>query len=160
MALKIDIDLTPPAEVDSGVFEIIENVCGRCTLGYKEDLYAGVHLTGNDGIREINREFRSKDEATDVLSFPILENEEGRLIYDEFDRDMETGCIILGDIIISTEKTHVQAQEYGHSFEREIAFLTCHGMLHLLGYDHENKEDEARMIEKQKHILNELGYVK
>jgi len=159
MAINIDIDFDGPATTESGVMEIINNVCSESTLGY-EDLYAGVHLTGDEQIRGINKEFRDIDASTDVLSFPLLTAKNGRVEFSDLDKDMENGLFLIGDIIISTEKAAAQAEEYGHSYEREIAFLTCHGMLHLLGYDHKDKEDERLMLSRQNEILNKLGYLK
>lgn len=105
-----------------------------------EGLYEiSVTITDDDSIRQINKEYRGIDSATDVLSFPMDDE------------------IILGDIIISVEKAISQAKEYGHSLEREIAFLCIHGMLHLLGYDHEiSKEEELEMFGRQEKILNLL----
>ena len=160
MALKVDIEVQKPAEAAADIMEIIENVCNQCTLEYNDNLYAGVHLTGDEGIKKINFEFRNLDKATDVLSFPLLTAVNGEIEYTELDRDSSTGLVMLGDIVVSTEKAKIQASSYGHSYNREIAFLTCHGMLHILGYDHENDDDEKLMLSKQKDILEELGYTK
>ena len=120
--------------------------------GYKGSFEVSVTFTDNKGIREINREYRNIDEETDVLSFPATDAGES------FTRSRETGCFILGDIVLSLEKAVSQAQEYGHSFEREAAFLTVHSMLHLLGYDHVNSEEEEReMFGKQEIILGAMG---
>ncbi len=159
MAVKIDIETDGPVKTGADVAEIINSVCSECALGY-DGLYAGVHLTGDRQIRDINNKFRDIDRPTDVLSFPLLEAKNGVLEFTDLDRDMETGFILIGDIVISTEKALSQAEEYEHSYEREIAFLICHGMLHLLGYDHENIEDERMMLSKQKAVLNKLGYLK
>lgn len=104
----------------------------------------------NDGyIRELNRDYRGKDKATDVLSFPAS---------DELDEiNYDTGAVILGDIVISIDTAERQAKEYGNTLEREISFLTVHGMLHLLGFDHEISEDEEKiMFSEQKAIIKEL----
>ena len=159
MAVKVDIENDCPAVVASGVLEIIYEVCNECALGY-DDLYTGVHLTGNEQIREVNWQFRNIDKPTDVLSFPLLTAKNGKIDYSDYDKDKQSGSILAGDIIISVDKAIKQAEDYGHSFEREIAFLTCHGMLHLLGYDHEEKDDERLMITRQKEILDKLGYIK
>lgn len=100
-------------------------------------------ITDNEEIHALNLEYRGKDTPTDVLSFPLFD-EDGNLDEEE-----------LGDIVISLERAKVQAEEYNHSLKREVAFLTAHSMLHLLGYDHENGEQE--MYVKQDEILNELG---
>jgi len=106
-----------------------------------------VTLTDNQKIRLLNRESRGIDKHTDVLSFPI------------FDDDYDDGELcVLGDIVISLEQAKSQAEEYGHSFEREISFLTVHSMLHLLGYDHEEgKAAESEMFGKQEEILDLMG---
>lgn len=120
--------------------------------GYKGSFEVSVTFTDNLGIREINKEYRNIDKETDVLSFPATDAGES------FTRSRETGCFILGDIVLSLEKAVSQAQEYGHSFEREAAFLTVHSMLHLLGYDHVNSEEEEReMFGKQEIILEAMG---
>ena len=102
-----------------------------------------VLITDNDEIQGLNLEYRQKDAPTDVLSFPLFD-EDGNLDEEE-----------LGDIVISLERAKAQAEEYNHSLKREVAFLTAHSMLHLLGYDHENGEQE--MYIKQEEILNQLG---
>ena len=110
-----------------------------------------VTFVDNEQIRELNAEYRNKDSATDVLSFPLGEN-------GEYDVNMETGALLLGDIIISVPRAIEQAEMYGHSLRLEIGFLTVHSMLHLLGYDHENEGIEAvRMREKEEQVLNKLG---
>ena len=126
------------------------------------DVSLNVSFTDDEGIREINKEFRDMDKATDVLSFPAIDFEvpadftgiEG----DEPDYfDPDTGELILGDIMISLERAHLQAEEYGHSFRREIAFLITHSLLHLLGYDHMDDEERAVMEEKQENVLGLLN---
>ena len=108
-----------------------------------------VTFTDNEGIRELNAAHRNIDRPTDVLSFPLFEKED---LTDATDGDA------LGDIVISLERAREQANEYGHSFEREVAFLTVHSMLHLLGYDHEiSEKDEKEMFEKQEEILKTIG---
>ena len=110
-----------------------------------------VRFVDNEMIRELNREHRNIDKATDVLSFPLGEN-------GEYDVNPDTGAFMLGDIVISGEKAMEQAEEYGHSLEREIAFLSVHSMLHLLGYDHVNGGIEAvHMREKEEEVLTQLG---
>ena len=112
-----------------------------------------VTFTDNEGIRELNKKFREMDKPTDVLSFPLL----------DFDGDCEEPPIDelisnLGDIVISLEKAKEQADEFGHSFKREVAFLTVHSMLHLLGYDHEKGEEEDKdMRARQSEIMKVMG---
>ncbi len=124
---------------------------------------AEINLTLVDeaAIREINREYREIDRATDVLSFPLLEYEQAgdfekfeEEVLDNFNPD--TGEILLGDIILCIPRVFSQAEEFGHSTEREFAFLIVHSMLHLFGYDHMTEEEAAFMEGKQREILEEL----
>lgn len=122
----------------------------------KENIQEGTELSvtfvDNKRIQEINKEYRHKDSATDVISFALEEmgEEEIEIIGADMPR-------MLGDIIISIERTKEQAEEYGHSFDRELGFLSLHGFLHLLGYDHMTEEDETVMFSRQKEILGEYG---
>ncbi|MFJ7847350.1 rRNA maturation RNase YbeY [Peribacillus sp. NPDC097206] len=122
----------------------------------KENIEEGTEISvtfvDNKRIQEINKEYRNKDSATDVISFALEEmgEEEVEIIGAEMPR-------MLGDIIISIERTKEQAEEYGHSFDRELGFLALHGFLHLLGYDHMTEEDEKVMFSRQKEILGEYG---
>ncbi|KNY25741.1 rRNA maturation RNase YbeY [Pseudobacteroides cellulosolvens] len=117
-------------------------------------------LVDDEKIREINNEHRHIDKATDVLSFPVVDMHEGEILSNEGDFDLDEDLLLLGDIIISLETAKSQAAEYGHSFEREIAFLTTHGVFHLLGYDHMEKEEEEKMLGKQELVLRKLGLVR
>ncbi len=109
-----------------------------------------VTFTDNAGIRELNRQYRDKDIDTDVLSFPMGEN-------GVYDVDMETGAKILGDVVISMEKARDQAERFGHSFQREVGYLTAHSVLHLLGYDHIDNLEKVRMREKEELVMEQLG---
>ena len=117
-------------------------------------------LTSNEEIHRMNREYRDVDRPTDVLSFPMIDYETaGNFLFLEEAEDCfhpETGELILGDIVISKEKVLAQAEEYGHSVEREYAFLIAHSMLHLFGYDHMEEEERIVMEEKQREILERL----
>lgn len=132
----------------------------RTSLDYeefgKEDNFEceiSVSIVTNEEIQKLNKEFRNIDRATDVLSFPQLSFEEEEVLdYNENDE------VILGDIVISIDKAKEQAEEYGHSLEREIAFLTVHSMLHLMGYDHMETEEEIEMRQKQTEILQKAGF--
>lgn len=115
------------------------------------DIEISLTFVSNEEIRELNKEYRNKDAATDVLSFPMYDREE-QLIVDDEDE-----LLLLGDIIISVEKAREQALAYGHSFQRELAFLAVHGFLHLLGYDHETLADEQKMLARQEEILTKHG---
>jgi len=136
-------------ESDAALME----VAVRAALGC-EDFIAGCEIyvtaTDNNGIRELNNTHRGIDAETDVLSFPLYTR--GELL-----TECRPEKMILGDIFISVEKAESQAAEYGHARERELAFLTVHGALHLLGYDHELAEDEAIMTDKQERILRLLS---
>ena len=135
-------------------FETIEKVA-EVSLQYEEFEQAceiSVSIVTDEEIQSINKEFRGIDKATDVLSFPQLSFSE-----DEVAGVNENDEIVLGDIIISLERAKEQAAEYAHSLKREIAFLTAHSMLHLLGYDHMNTDEEAVMNGKQKEILEGMG---
>lgn len=118
-----------------------------------------VTFVDNESIHELNRDYRGIDRPTDVLSFAMNEEgeEEMEIILDE---EMDELPNMLGDIVISIPKAHEQAEEYGHSFEREMGFLVAHGFLHLLGYDHETAEDEKEMFARQDEILNRVRLVR
>ncbi len=141
--------LAPPDDIE----QLIEQ-CTRAALEEEqipEDAQVSVTLVDNDTIRELNREHRDIDRATDVLSFPLGDD-------DSFDTDPDTGAILLGDIVISLERAQEQAAEYGHSYRREVAFLITHSLFHLLGYDHVNGEEEEKlMFGKQEKVLQKLG---
>lgn len=107
-----------------------------------------ISIVSNEEIKTLNASYRNKDVATDVLSFP-LEN-----AFRENDEGMP---VMIGDIIISLEKTIDQAERFNHSFERELLFLAIHGFLHILGYTHDNKENERKMFEKQEAVLKEFN---
>lgn len=136
--------------------EIIDSIKSCCIAaleeeGINEKAEVSLTIVNNEEIRELNNEYRGKDSVTDVLSFPMGEN-------GEFDINPETNRIMLGDIVISTERARQQAEEYGHSFLREMCFLATHSMFHLLGYDHEvSKEEEEIMFLKQNKVLDKLG---
>lgn len=119
-------------------------------------------ITDDQGIQEFNRQYRQVDSPTDVLSFPMIAFEkEGDFSAAEEDEadyfDPESGELNLGDIIISADKVKEQAEKYGHSIKRELAFLIAHSMLHLCGYDHMEKEEAHVMEQKQEEILSILG---
>ena len=121
--------------------------------GFSYPAEVSVSFVDNEAIHQLNLEYREKDKPTDVLSFPMWEKEE----LDD-GTALDGHAVTLGDIIISAEKAQAQAQEYGHSIEREIAFLSVHSTLHLLGYDHEvSEEDEKYMNQKQEEALIKIG---
>ena len=114
-----------------------------------ESLHYEVSLSfvDNEEIHELNRQYRGVDRATDVLSFPLLT--------DDFDVEIEEES--LGDIVISLERALEQSEEYNHSFEREVCFLVCHSMFHLLGYDHDTEENTKDMRKREEDVLNKLN---
>jgi probable rRNA maturation factor len=132
----------------------IENILSFASKNQNVEQGSEISITfvTNESIKEINREYRQKDYPTDVISFAMEEIGEGEI-------EVVGGDIprILGDIIISIPKAKEQAEEYGHSFMRELSFLAVHGFLHLLGYDHETEEDEKEMFSLQREILDEYG---
>ena len=121
--------------------------------GLSEGVEVGVTFLDDATIQELNRDYRDKDRPTDVLSFALNEGDEPEIV----DAPEEE---LLGDILISLETTARQAEEYGHSLERELAYLTVHGMLHLLGYDHEEPADQAEMRLEEEAVLASLGIVR
>ena len=140
-------ELAFPAEIAANVRAAAEKVGELYGLA---DAELSVTLTDNAHIHAMNREYRHIDRPTDVLSFALNESEEPAV----------TGgpaVNVLGDIIISVERANEQAAEYGHSLRREVAFLTVHGMLHLLGYDHMEEADRLEMEREQKYVMDQLG---
>lgn len=130
-------------------------------IGCPYEAEVNVLLTDNASIREINRENREIDAPTDVLSFPIAEYEVPG-VFDSLEEEQpevfhpDTGELMLGDIVISVERVISQAEEFGHSPERELGFLTAHSVLHLCGFDHMEEEERAVMEEKQREIMDSL----
>ena len=151
-------ELTLPLECEALAQKVIEAAVDYVDCPYETEV--NLLLTMNEEIHEMNKNFREIDRATDVLSFPMVDYEEAG----EFDFledameyfNPETGELMLGDIVISKEKVIAQAEEYGHSIEREYAFLIAHSMLHLFGYDHMEEEERQVMEAKQKEILEQL----
>lgn len=140
-------------KLPSGIRMLVRRACNAVliTEGFLDPAEVNVTFVDDDEIKFLNTEFRNIENSTDVLSFPL--GEDG--IYDE---NPENGAKMLGDVVISVDHAVKQADAYGHSLQREIAFLTVHSMLHLLGYDHVNGGlEEMRMCEKQELVLNKLG---
>lgn len=143
-------------EVDSKIESLVEQVVQKALEVEVEDDYeVSISFVDNQEIRELNKQYRDKDTATDVLSFPLMEFEETEENYSNEEEYVQEDKL-LGDIVISLEKAQEQAIEYGHSFERELAFLTVHGVLHLIGLDHEDEEQEKEMLQRQDKILQLL----
>ncbi len=140
-------------KIPSGIRLLIRRCCHAVLQmeNFSGSAEVSVSFISNDEIRLLNAQYRNKDSATDVLSFPLGEN-------GVFDKNENTGAFMLGDIVISAERAFEQAELYGHTIQREIAFLTVHSMLHLLGYDHEQGGLQARqMREKEEIVLERLG---
>ena len=123
------------------------------------NLYLSITLTNAEEIEKLNMQYRNIDRPTDVLSFPMFEKEELDNFIKETSKNTDVNLEgdILGDIVISIPKVYEQAEEYGHSFERELAYMVVHGFYHLMGYDHIEEPDKIKMREKEESILNELG---
>lgn len=140
-------------KIPTGVRMLVRRCCHAVLVQENFEGSAEISVTFvNDAqIQELNKQHRNIDKATDVLSFPLGEN-------GEYDVNLETGAKVLGDIVISMERAVAQAEEYGHQLQREVAFLTVHSMLHLLGYDHVNGGLAAvHMREKEEAVLTQLG---
>lgn len=135
---------------------IINNVVNKCFENEnlsKLKLYISITLTVPEEIQKINKQYRNIDRATDVLSFPMFEQEE----ISNFKKNGYEIEEALGDIVISIPKVYEQAEEYGHSFERELSYMVVHGFYHLMGYDHMEEEEKAVMRVKEDEVLNALG---
>lgn len=148
-------------EINSDLIALLESILQKA--GEAEGIEKGeVDLTfvDNDRIHELNREYRGIDRPTDVLSFAMNETgeDEPEILYGTEEAE-EMGDVpnVLGDIIISVTRAKEQAEEYGHSLERELGFLFVHGFLHLLGYDHQDAASEAEMMSKQEQVLAQVG---
>ena len=140
-------------KVPTGVRLLIRRCCHAVLELEKFDGAAEVSVSfvDNEQIHKLNKEYRNIDKPTDVLSFPLGEN-------GVYDKNPDTGAYLLGDIVISMVKAIEQAEEYGHTLQREIGYLTVHSMLHLMGYDHVDGGVEAvRMREKEENVLTNLG---
>ncbi len=140
-------------KIPTGIRLLIRRCCHAVLEleGMSGDYEVSVSFVDNENIQSLNSQYRQKDMPTDVLSFPLGEN-------GVYDVNQESGAYVLGDIVISMEKAVEQAEMYGHSLRREVAYLTVHSMLHLIGYDHEDGGIElVRMREKEEAVLTSLG---
>ncbi len=140
-------------KIPTGVRMLIRRCCNAVLVNehFEGSAEISVRFVDDEIIHELNREYRHVDRSTDVLSFPLGEN-------GVYDINHDTGAKVLGDIVISMQHAVKQAELYGHSLQREIAFLTVHSMLHLLGYDHEAEGlERVRMREKEEAVLTQLG---
>lgn len=137
-------------EIDEKTIDLLKDVIEKCLVVEGRDLNYEISLSfvTNEEIKNLNKEYRNVDAVTDVLSFPMEEDSNG------FYTPM------LGDIVISTDRAFQQSKEYGHSFSREISYLTAHSMFHLMGYDHETEEEKKIMRAKEKEVMRSLGIFK
>lgn len=151
------------SELEELVTAAVDNVLKY--ESFEKPAEVSIVFTDDEGIRVYNKQFRGKDSATDVLSFPMLDyddgyEDDGEVEVGVEDLDLENGEVVLGDIVISLERAQEQAKEYGHSFEREAAYLTVHSMLHLLGYDHMEDDDAKIMRQKEEDVLTAMNLVR
>ncbi|WP_313580558.1 rRNA maturation RNase YbeY [Lacrimispora sp.] len=165
--MTINIEYEAEKKLDFPYEDIIKRVV-EDSLDYEDCPYeaeVNVLITDNEDIRQINNEYRKIDNPTDVLSFPMIEYERpSDFEYLEEAADdcfhPETGELLLGDIVISIDKVEEQAEKYGHSQTRELAFLVAHSMLHLCGYDHMEENEREIMERKQEEILRRGGFTR
>ena len=139
-------------KIPTGLRMLVRRTCNAVLRmeNFQGSAEVSVTFVDNQGIRELNAQYRDKDTETDVLSFPMGEN-------GVWDKDPETGAFILGDVVISMEKAMEQANIYGHSLQREVGYLPAHSVLHLLGYDHIEPLDRVHMREKEELVMDQLG---
>lgn len=146
---SVEDDVAAATWDEERITSLIDGIVARELPG--TEYIVAVHLVGDETIRALNTEHRSKDAVTDVLSFPLH----------------EPGFVLppgepahLGDVVVSYPRAVAQADEYGHSVEREVAYLVAHGVLHVLGYDHEEEAERARMRQKEEEALQPLGFIR
>lgn len=166
--MTINIEYETDKKLDLDYEKIINEVVNEAATYEKcpYEIEVNVTLTDNEAIHQINKEFREVDAPTDVLSFPMINYEapsDFESLEDEFENNTEdyfnpdTGELMLGDIVVSVEKVAEQAEKYGHSEVRELAFLVAHSMMHLFGYDHMTEEESKVMEAKQREVLDNIG---
>jgi probable rRNA maturation factor len=125
-----------------------------------KEVQVDLYLVDPATIQEMNRDQRQRDQVTDVLSFPMLDVLKGKATIQDTDKNPENGLMMLGEIVLCTERVIEQARDYGHSVLRELIFLLVHAMFHLLGYDHMTNEDEREMMQKQEEILTKMRLIR
>ena len=151
--IKVNFDIANEIKLPFGTKRLIKRSCAAALKSeeFLENAEINVSIVSESEIQSLNSEHRNIDNVTDVLSFPLGEN-------GIYDLNPENNCFMLGDVVICFERAVQQAADFGHSLKREISFLTVHSLLHLLGYDHVNSEEEEKeMITKQKQIMSALG---
>ncbi|WP_027625045.1 rRNA maturation RNase YbeY [Clostridium lundense] len=155
-------------EITKKLESTIENIIDYALKeeGVEIDYEVSVIFVDNEEIRNINRENRDIDKPTDVLSFPMLEYPEGKVYKDVYigyefgPEDLDEDKLVLGDIVLSLERAEEQRKEYGHSFLREVCYLTVHSILHLLGYDHMEEDEKSIMRKREEDILSKFHIVR
>jgi len=149
----IIVDDQQEVKVPTGIRMLLRRACTAVLVNeqFEKSAEVGIRFVDNAEIRRLNKQHRNVDDATDVLSFPLGEN-------GEYDANPGSGALLLGDIVISLPRAVEQARLYGHTLQRELAYLTVHSMLHLLGHDHEaGGMETVRMREKEERVLVQLG---
>ena len=160
---EYETDITLNLDYEDIITKVVNTSLDMEDCPYEVEL--NVILTDNNEIQQINREHRNIDSPTDVLSFPMVDYDSAS-DFSKLEENAdsyfhpESGELLLGDIIISVEKVMEQAEEFGHTIERELAFLTAHSMMHLFGYDHMEDEERQVMEERQENVLKELGILR
>lgn len=146
--VEICVDNRSGREIDDTIINKMETCIRHCISieKFSHNCEVSISFVDNDEIHQLNKQYRDKDSSTDVLSFPM---------YETFDHIPEDIDMMLGDIILSIPKCLEQAEEYGHSFERELCYLVTHGMFHLFGYDHMKIDDKKLMREKEKEVMSQ-----
>ena len=147
------LDIEENKEYEDLINKVLET-CFETEKILNKKLYISLTLTTPEQIQKINKEYRNIDNPTDVLSFPMFEKDELKEVLENTENDLEE---VLGDIIISVEKIYEQAEEYGHSFERELAYMVVHGFYHLMGEDHMEEQEKQQMRIKEENVLNKLN---
>ena len=158
MQNKAEIDFLE-IEKKQEYIDLINEVINKCFEKEikNKNLYVSIILTTPENIRKYNNEYRKIDKETDVLSFPMFEKEDIEKVVNDINSQIKD---VIGDIIISIPKVQEQAIEYGHSFERELAYMLVHGFYHLMGYDHIVDTDKQEMRKKEEEMLNTLNYTR
>ena len=146
------LDIEENNEYEKTISKVLEE-CFKVENLPEDKLLVSITLTNPENIRKLNKEYRNIDKSTDVLSFPMFERDEIQNMIKKQEFEHED---MLGDLVISVEKVKEQAEEYGHSFERELSYMLVHGFYHLMGYDHIKEEDKKEMRPKEEKILSDL----
>ncbi len=146
------VDIEPNKEYEDLINRVVKR-CFEIEDLLSKKLYISITLTTPAQIKKINEQYRNIDKETDVLSFPMFEK-------DEINKISGENPDVLGDIVISIERVEEQAKEYGHSFERELAYMVVHGFYHLMGYDHEKEEDKIQMRAREEKVLESLSILR